>query len=176
VSYQEGKAQFAVADTGEGIAPDQLTAIFLPFHQTGDSIHHKEGTGLGLSISKKLVELMGGQLQVESQPAKGSLFKFEIELPEVQNWGNHQFHTPQPILGVDDQVEMTPLKSLVAPAPEQVTRLLQLVTIGDIDGIIEQTTQLEQQNTSWSPFIIEVKQLTMAFELAKLERFLNQFL
>jgi PAS domain S-box-containing protein len=177
VNYQAGKAQFAVADTGEGIAADQLTAIFLPFHQTGNSIHHKEGTGLGLSISKKLVELMGGGLQVESQLGKGSLFKFEIELPEVQNWGKHQFPPPQPTFGVDDQVETTPLKPLlVAPAPEQVTRLLQLVTIGDIDGIIEQATQLEQQDTSWSPFITEVKRLTTDFELEKLERFLNQFL
>jgi PAS domain S-box-containing protein len=177
VNYQAGKAQFAVADTGEGIAADQLTAIFLPFHQTGNSIHHKEGTGLGLSISKKLVELMGGQLQVESQLGKGSLFKFEIELPEVQNWGNHQCHPAQPTLGVDDQVETTPLKSLlVAPVPEQVAGLLQLAMIGDIDGIIEQATQLEQQDTSLSPFITEIKQLTTAFELEKLERFLNQFL
>ncbi len=83
VHYHQSVTRFAIADTGVGIATNQLEAIFLPFHQVGDKNSQAEGTGLGLSISKNLVELMNGQLQVHSQPGQGSLFWFEIALPEL---------------------------------------------------------------------------------------------
>jgi signal transduction histidine kinase/FixJ family two-component response regulator len=80
----EGKIRFEVEDTGIGIPIDQLEMIFSPFQQIGDQHQQMEGTGLGLSISKQLVEIMGGQLQIESLIGVGSLFWFEILLPEVQ--------------------------------------------------------------------------------------------
>ena len=72
---------FAVEDTGIGIAAEDIDSLFLPFSQVGESSKKAEGTGLGLSISRRLVELMGGQLQVESSGG-GSRFWFEAELPE----------------------------------------------------------------------------------------------
>ncbi|GAK54977.1 signal transduction histidine kinase [Candidatus Vecturithrix granuli] len=76
---------FEVQDTGIGIPPDQLTQIFLPFHQVahGGGFSHTEGTGLGLTISQYLVHSMGGELQVESAPGKGSRFWFELDMPET---------------------------------------------------------------------------------------------
>jgi signal transduction histidine kinase/ActR/RegA family two-component response regulator len=73
---------FEVADTGVGIADGDLSKIFLPFQQVGDEKNKAEGTGLGLSITQKLVELMGSILLVESTPGQGSIFRFELELPE----------------------------------------------------------------------------------------------
>lgn len=75
--------RFQVADTGVGIAPENLERIFLPFEQVGDHSYRYEGTGLGLPITKKLVELLGGDLQVESVIGKGSRFSFALTLPEV---------------------------------------------------------------------------------------------
>ncbi|MGB3494651.1 MAG: PAS domain S-box protein [Elainellaceae cyanobacterium] len=69
-----------VEDTGIGIEASVLEEIFQPFQQIG----LKEGTGLGLSISKQLLELMGGQLQVNSTPKIGSCFGVELELLEVE--------------------------------------------------------------------------------------------
>jgi signal transduction histidine kinase/DNA-binding NarL/FixJ family response regulator len=80
------KARFSVKDTGVGMAAEQLEKIFLPFEQVGSSKKQAEGTGLGLSISQKIVELMGSQLQVQSQLGVGSTFWFDVELPEVQKW------------------------------------------------------------------------------------------
>jgi CheY-like chemotaxis protein len=77
------KIRFAIADTGVGIDPDKLEDIFLPFQQVGDRARRYSGTGLGLPICQKIVELMGGQLQVESTLEVGSTFWFEIELTEV---------------------------------------------------------------------------------------------
>ena len=77
--------RFEVEDTGVGMTPEQLKKIFLPFEQVGDAIRQAEGTGLGLSISRQLVELMGGEIFVESEVNKGSFFCFEITLPVVDS-------------------------------------------------------------------------------------------
>jgi len=73
---------FKVSDTGIGISPENIKKIFEKFSQEDTSTTRKfGGTGLGLNISKSLVEMMGGELWVESQEGKGSEFQFKISLP-----------------------------------------------------------------------------------------------
>ena len=81
-----GVFRFEVEDTGVGIAPEELAEIFLPFHQVGDARYTAEGTGLGLPISRKLVELMGGELQMRSLPGQGSVFWFEIPVLDLPDF------------------------------------------------------------------------------------------
>jgi signal transduction histidine kinase/ActR/RegA family two-component response regulator len=73
---------FEIRDSGIGIAADRLDAVFQPFVQVQASISRQHGgTGLGLSIAKRLIEVMGGQISVVSQPGVGSTFRFAIDLP-----------------------------------------------------------------------------------------------
>ncbi|MDJ1182291.1 ATP-binding protein [Roseofilum casamattae] len=95
VNAIEGSAEcssllFQVSDTGVGIAAADLEKLFAAFEQVGDREKQAEGTGLGLAISQKIVGLMGGKLQVRSEPGRGSEFFFTLELPVAMNWAKQQ--------------------------------------------------------------------------------------
>ncbi|OQW94976.1 MAG: hypothetical protein BWK79_04000 [Beggiatoa sp. IS2] len=85
MGYQNSKIRFQIEDTGPGIASQDIEKIFQPFQQVGDTQYKAEGTGLGLPITKKLIEMMGGQLQVESTPEQGSVFWMELDLTDVSD-------------------------------------------------------------------------------------------
>ena len=73
-----GEVRVSVADTGPGIAPEDHERIFDEFQQTETGIEQREGTGLGLALSKRLVELHGGRIWVESELGEGSTFVFAL--------------------------------------------------------------------------------------------------
>jgi len=71
---------FEVEDTGPGIAPEDMAAVFDPFVQAASRRQSQEGTGLGLAISRQYVRLMGGDLSVSSEIQRGCLFKFDVQV------------------------------------------------------------------------------------------------
>ncbi|MGC1393028.1 MAG: response regulator [Coleofasciculaceae cyanobacterium] len=77
------KIRFQIEDTGIGMTSDQLEKIFSPFEQVGDTSRRIEGTGLGLSITKKIISMMKSEIFVESLSGVGSLFRFDLNLPET---------------------------------------------------------------------------------------------
>ena len=74
----DGDVRVSVTDTGPGIAAGDQERIFEEFQQTGAGARQREGTGLGLALSKRLVELHGGRIWVESEPGRGSRFVFTL--------------------------------------------------------------------------------------------------
>ena len=87
--------QFQIADTGIGIPNEKLEAAFEPFTRLQDADQAVSGTGLGLAISRRLVELMGGTLFVESQVGKGSIFTVELALEVVAEVAEASVNAPQ---------------------------------------------------------------------------------
>ena len=74
-SLHDSKVILSVSDTGIGIKPEDIETIFKPFRQIDTGLSRKyEGTGLGLSITRKLVTMMGGEIDVKSQEGVGSTF------------------------------------------------------------------------------------------------------
>ncbi len=75
--------RFQVSDTGIGMSAEDVQTLFQPFHQVGDLERRSGGTGLGLAISRQLVQLMGGDIRVDSAPGRGSSFSFELNLASI---------------------------------------------------------------------------------------------
>jgi CheY-like chemotaxis protein len=105
IDRPDGMIQFSIADTGIGLSEEEKSAIFNPFTQADQSIARLYGgTGLGTTISKELVNLMGGEIWVDSEPGRGSTFHFTlpkkiVPCPEDVLDEGHEFLDPQePIL------------------------------------------------------------------------------
>lgn len=74
-----GRLRISVKDMGAGLSPDKLAQLFQPFNRLGQEVGVKEGTGIGLAVSKKLIEMMGGTIGVESTVGLGSEFWIELD-------------------------------------------------------------------------------------------------
>jgi signal transduction histidine kinase/DNA-binding response OmpR family regulator len=86
VPAEGGKVELRVSvqDTGVGISEKDTTRIFSPFEQAEEGQKQESGVGLGLAITRELARLMGGDVEVDSQPGRGSQFRFTVKLPVVQ--------------------------------------------------------------------------------------------
>jgi len=104
VSPEEAESiHFTVADTGIGLPAEKIDEVFLPFKQIGRYSRQIEGTGLGLSISQRLVQMMNGELQVNSTFGQGSRFWFTIPLPRsVQKFEKRSKKQQPLILGLKE--------------------------------------------------------------------------
>jgi CheY-like chemotaxis protein len=79
-TVKRDRIRVSVRDTGAGLPPELLMQLFQPFNRLGKETSSEEGTGIGLVMSKRLVELMGGAIGVESKVGAGSVFWFELNL------------------------------------------------------------------------------------------------
>ena len=132
------RVRFAVTDTGAGIDSDIQKRLFQPFEQGDNRLaRRKGGTGLGLAISKRIVDLMGGRMGLESKPGHGSTFWFEVELDKAPPGSALQQEQPSATPSVKRSLnilvaEDTPANQVVARAMlEKLGHKVQVVSDGD---------------------------------------------
>jgi signal transduction histidine kinase/CheY-like chemotaxis protein len=83
----DGRVRISVSDTGAGLSPDNLRHLFQPFNRLGQEGLAEEGTGVGLVVCKRLTELMGGAIGVESTVGKGCVFWIDLDVAAVPDVG-----------------------------------------------------------------------------------------
>lgn len=139
VRHQGEEVIFAVADTGVGIAPEDIPHIFKEFQQIDGSTRRRhEGAGLGLAISRQFVELHGGRIWVESQVGQGSTFYFS--LPVNQNGLNPVFEGRSvTIRPIPDDWKKESILLVITPSPSaaalitRYVRQCRTVVVPDLD-------------------------------------------
>lgn len=165
---------FAVSDTGPGIALEDQQRIFQPFERGAEAhLSDRKGVGMGLAISRQLVELMGGQLALQSEPGKGSHFSFSMAChaaqPEELDWVEDEPNTAT--IPSESRSETGPAVPAVAdrklpcPGPDHLARLLSLVDNGQISDILEMMDWLERANPELKPFCATVRDLALQLDL-----------
>jgi len=90
--------RFEIRDSGVGMSEEQLSQIFNPFEQVGDTRRRSAGTGLGLATSRQFVRLMGSDIQVRSHAGEGSSFVFELEVPVIDASPHAVVAPPEPTM------------------------------------------------------------------------------
>ncbi len=132
------RVRISVTDTGAGLSEERLQQLFQPFNRLGQESSVVEGTGIGLVMSKRLVELMGGEIGVESTVGAGSVFWYELDssvAPEIVAEADATYHQPallahdasvHTLLYVEDNpANLTLVEQLIARRPDM--RLLSAV-------------------------------------------------
>jgi PAS domain S-box-containing protein len=94
------RLEFEIEDTGFGIALEDTNRIFEPFVQVNPGRSAREGTGLGLTLSRMFIELLGGEITVRSQVAKGSTFAFSIVVKQVDSATIHTEEAARQVIGL----------------------------------------------------------------------------
>jgi CheY-like chemotaxis protein len=161
----DGEVWVSVADNGPGLAREDHSRIFEEFQQTEAGIAHGEGTGLGLALSKRLVELHGGRIWVDSELGRGSTFVFTLPAIVVAMAGKQ-------VLVVEDNeksmklfrdvlqatgyrtLEATTGRQAIELATEQAPDLVLMdIRLPDIDGVEVLTRLRADERTASMPVL-----------------------
>jgi signal transduction histidine kinase/DNA-binding response OmpR family regulator len=138
--------QFAIEDSGSGIAPEELETLFEPFVQTESGRKTEQGTGLGLSISRKFVELMGGTIQVRSTLGRGSRFEFTIPVKLSAAVSTAQ---PQPERRVTGLAKSQPNYRILVVDDRWENRQLLIKLLEPIGFKVKEATNGEEAIACW---------------------------
>ncbi|KIF80588.1 ATP-binding protein [Noviherbaspirillum autotrophicum] len=164
------RLRFEIGDTGIGIRQEQFDTIFEPFEQVGEVQRRFGGTGLGLSISRQLVRLMHGDIQVSSQPDRGSTFSFElaVALAEPSAVGkrgvNGSHGSPRQVLASTDKPATRHATRMTSPPLHEMQHLHQLALAGNMRDIRHYAQHLAELDERYRPFADKLQELARDYQ------------
>jgi signal transduction histidine kinase len=170
VSRSNQRLKFAVSDTGCGIGPDDISKLFQPFQQLGDPSHRARGTGLGLAISSKILQAMGGEIQVQSDVGHGSTFRFELDCAA---WGVEPAGDPLP--GADHPGHSTATGSRAALSSGQIQQLRELAARGNILELQKEVERLKADMSSSPSILARLSELAAACRIKAVRELLDTY-
>jgi signal transduction histidine kinase len=176
-SVQQTTITFEIEDTGVGIVSDELDSIFKAFVQVKADRKFQEGTGLGLTIARSFVQLMGGDISVNSQVDKGTVFKFDITVSTVEPIDiKSQQPTSRTLAPEPSQQNRLSSADVLTPAtlatlpPDLVANLNQAILALDIERIETCVTQIQELN---APVAGAIAVLAKGFKYKQLLAFMQ---
>lgn len=138
----EAQVQFSIKDSGIGIEPEVMANLFSPFEQGGTEITRRfGGTGLGLVISKNIVNLMGGDIQVQSEKDSGSTFSFSLWLQEAPTFEEHDH---------EQDYEVLRGKKVLLVDDVDINRMIVVEMLRDLDMSIEEAENGQEAVAAFS--------------------------
>ncbi len=143
----ENEVEISIKDKGIGIKRDELQKIFKPFQQTKSAKGEKEGTGLGLAITKRLVELHGGEISVESEWGRGTTFIIRIPI----------------VLGIDNDLMKSNLLEEFSSLETRTPREAQIGTYELCSGIEKETEKKKEK-----PLVLIIEDNQQAIQLLEM--------
>ena len=181
-TVSQGRLRFEVRDTGVGVSPDRIEAIFQPFEQAGDFTRRTGGVGLGLAISHQLLRMMGSDINVKSTVGEGSTFWFDLDAPgcgeptaelgpQVLTAGGEGDARHVFITG-DDAADAAP----VVPARHEMAALHRLALLGSMRDIIHYADYLVGLDSRYEAFAMKLRGLAAAYESQALLSVIEQHL
>lgn len=159
VGYRNQVAEFRVIDSGIGIESDKLKTIFRPFERIRNSGQsHIPGTGLGLTITQLLIDIMGGDIQIKSQPNKGSEFRVSLMLSSVQTERHNIIAKERAIIGYEGEMQNV---FVVDDEPSHRDLMMEILTSLNFNVIMAQDgleclDMLEHCNFEPNIFLLDV--------------------
>ncbi len=156
------RLRFEVRDTGIGIPFEELERIFMPFEQVSDAKRARIGTGLGLAICRKLVELMGGELLVESRIGFGTRFWFDLLLPPGEG-----------ATLLDQQESNEQVLEGALPELGALHEVAHLAGLGHMARVLHWATHQEQIDPTLHPFLERVRSLAREEETSDLRALIS---
>jgi signal transduction histidine kinase/Na+/proline symporter len=176
-SYDVGSGTFSceISDTGIGIGVTQREAVFEPFTQLQDQGQFREGTGLGLAITKRLVTLMQGTVELESEVGKGSTFRVLVPLAaEAAATAGEAAEASAAPLGCQESLPEMPEEPAEAPPAEALRELHELALLGNLNQIEKWADRLEQSDGRYRRFAHKLRELAATFRAKAILSFVEQ--
>lgn len=153
---QTSHLRFIVSDNGQGMSREFIEKIFEPFSRETNSMTNKiQGTGLGMSITKSIIDLMGGTIDIQSEPGKGSVFTVDLifSVPLDENDDNFfADHEITRVLVGDDEIDITEnIQSILSDAGLECD-----AAIGGLESV-DKATRAYEDNNSYDVIILDWK-------------------
>ena len=137
---------FEVEDTGQGITPEEIDALFEPFVQTQSGRQQAGGTGLGLPICRRYVELMGGRLSASSVPGQGSVFRFSVQIETATADEMRSTQQPRRVVGT---APGQPAYRILIAEDRDTNRLLLRKILSSLDFPLREASNGQEAIAVW---------------------------
>ncbi|MCT7984891.1 PAS domain S-box protein [Laspinema sp. A4] len=143
-----------IEDTGPGISPEEMDNLFDPFFQTETGRNSQSGTGLGLPISRQFVQLMGGEITVNSTVKKGTIFKFNLKISSAEGMSEITQQSSQRVIGL---AANQPTYRILVVEDKWESRLLLVNLLSPVGFEVREATngaEAVRISQSWQPHLI----------------------